>query len=907
MNKKDGYVNMKYIKAFFGVTVFLMLVLFIVGQIVYPSERDSLSSNCEEFKSDWYQIKDDGEKVSVDVPGKIDAEYGEIVRVGTYLPEQLGDKEVICFRSIWQDVEVYIDGELRVSYNTKETRPFGKNSAFRYVFVELNDEDAGKELEYRFSSESKYAGNMRNCYIGDKLGIWAHLIAESGTRTVIIIFLLFLSIFCIVVCEIMKYIYKKTLPLSYLVWTMFFCSIWMLSEVEFRQIIFKNISILTYYTYLSLMIIPIPLLTYINDIQEGRYKKVHTIPLFYVIGVLIITTVLQMLNIAEYVSMLSFMHIGIIMAIVTTITTITIDVFKKRIADYAIVGIGVYGLLFSALGEMVLYYIDLGISIGTVLAVGLMFLLVMAIIKTGQDIMKSEKKKQEAIVAREAQAKFLANMSHEIRTPINAVIGMNEMILRECNDNDIKEYAGNIKRASNMLLSLVSDILDFSKIESGKFEIVEDTYDLMSLIKDEKLILTMRAGDKPISIKIDIDSKMPSKLYGDEIRIKQIVTNLISNAVKYTKNGSITLKADCNWQSEDEVLLNIAVIDTGIGIKTEDIAQLFDNFKRFELDKNRNIQGTGLGLSIAKQLSDLMNGNIKVESEYGKGSQFTLSIPQKVIDKQPIGRIEEALNEPIVEEASGNKFTAPNANVLVVDDNAMNLSVIKSLMKQTKIKVDTASSGRECLELTANKKYDIILLDHMMPGFDGVTTLKMIRSDNNNPNKDGVIIALTANAVAGCREMYLDYGFTDYFSKPIQADKFDALLVNYLPKELVVMENGDMFENDELLVIDKNVGLSYCMDLEDVYMEVLSMFCEQCDEYFPQLDECVKNCDWQQYAIITHGLKSNAKNIGAVNFSELSYKHELAGKNEDSDFIKSEYDRYILVLKKLVEKVNSMK
>ncbi len=907
MSEKAGYVNMKYIKILFGVIVFVMLLLFVVGQIVYPSERDTLSSNCEEFKSEWYQIKNDGERIPVEIPGKLEAEYGEVVRVGTSLPEQLGDYEVICFRSIWQDVEVYIDGELRVEYNTKDTRPFGKNSAFRYVFVDLTDDDAGKELEYRFSSESKYAGNVRNCYIGDKLGIWTYLIAESGVRTIIIIFLLFLSLFCIVVCEIMKYIYKKPLPLSYLVWTMLFCSLWMLSEVEFRQIIFKNVSILTYYTYISLMIIPIPLLIYINDIQEGRYKKVHTIPLIYVVGILIIGTALQMFNIVEFVTVLPFIHMGIIMAIITTIATITIDVFKKRIADYAVVGIGVYGLLFSALGEMVLYYIDLGLSIGTVLAVGLMFLLVMAIIKTGQDIMKSEKKKQEAIVAREAQAKFLANMSHEIRTPINAVVGMNEMILRECDDNNIKEYAGNIKRASNMLLALVSDILDFSKIESGQFEIVEDTYDLMSLIKDEQLILTMRAGDKPISIKFDMDSRMPSKLYGDEIRIKQVITNLISNAVKYTKEGSITLKVNCEWKSEDEVLLKFAVSDTGMGIKKEDISQLFDNFKRLELDKNRNIQGTGLGLSIAKQLADLMNGDISVESEYGKGSKFTFSLPQKVMDKQPIGKFDEVVEESGNQNATNSRFIAPNAKVLVVDDNAMNLSVIKALMKQTKITVDTASSGKECLDMTAGMKYDIILLDHMMPGFDGVATLKMIRNDNSNPNQKGVIIALTANAVAGCREMYLNYGFTDYFAKPIQADEFDEMLIHYLPKELVVWDKGSVPEKNDLLFVDKKLGLSYCMNSEDVYKEILSMFCEQCDEYFPQLDECVTNRDWQQYAIIAHGIKTNAKNIGAVNFSQISYDHEMAGKNDDSEFISAKYDEYKDSLKKLVNKVNDMK
>lgn len=914
MKKTDDKAFFNFIKTFFGITVFILFLLFVLGQIFYPSERDKLSSNCELFQDGWYHITRDGEKVDIEFPSKLDAEYGEVVRIGTSLPEDIEDNQVICFRSIWQDVEVYIDGQLRASYNTKDSRPFGKNSAFWYVFADLNKEDAGKTVEYRFSSESKYAGSIRNCYIGDKLGVWSHLISESGARTIIIIFLLFLSIFCIVVCQILNGIYKKSLPLAYLVWTMFFCSIWMLSEVEFRQIIFKNVSILTYYTYLSLMVIPIPLLIYINDIQNGRYRKVHIIPLTYVIGMLFIGTFLQVFNIVEFVQMLPFMHLGIGTAIVTTITTITIDMVKKQISDYFIVAVGVYGLLLSAVGEMVLYYIDLGVSIGTVLAVGLMFLLVMAIIKTGQDIMKSEKKKQEAIVAREAQAKFLANMSHEIRTPINAVVGMNEMILRESTDETIKDYANNVKRASNMLLGLVNDILDFSKIESGQFELVEAEYDVASLLKDGQLILNTRAAGKKISVNVDIDENIPSKLYGDELRIKQIITNIISNAVKYTEKGVVTLRATYKDNAEDGILLCVSVKDTGIGIKPEDMPKLFDNFKRLELDKNRTVQGTGLGLSIAKQLVDLMKGEIQVNSEYGKGSEFTILVPQKVVNNKPIGNIDlYAKSENVVQKEENSFFVAEDAEILVVDDNAMNLSVIKALLKRTKANIDTATGGKECVAMASEKKYDMILLDHMMPDFDGVAALKMIRGDKNNPNKDGIIIALTANAIAGCREQYLEYGFTDYFSKPVQADKLDEMLKKYLDSK--THQNEEILENEkeevtmnnlDLLEIDEKLGLSYCMDMEDVYKEVLGAFVEQCNEYFPELDKYYKAKDWKNYAIITHALKTNSLNIGASNFSKLSLEHEMAGKAENGEYIEKEYNTYIETLKKLVNKVESM-
>ena len=534
--------------------------------------------------------------------------------------------------------------------------------------------------------------------------------------------------------------------------------------------------------------IPFPLIIYINEVQKGYYKKLFMVPITFSVLVLITETILQVLDIVQFVQMLFVVHIQIAVAIICIIGTILVDAFKKRISDYLFVGIGILGMLLSTVLEIFLYYNGTGLSLGTMLAFGLIFLLIMAIVKTGQDFLNTEQKKQQAIMAREAQAKFLANMSHEIRTPINAIIGMNEMVLRENESEAVKEYAHNIQSASNMLLGLVNDILDFSKIEAGQLELVEASYRIVPLIQDEILLLNARISGKPIEAQIDIAPDIPSGLFGDELRIKQILTNLLSNAVKYTKEGSVTLKAFSKCVDNDNIVLCFSVTDTGIGIKKEDLEKLFSSFKRLELDKNRNIEGTGLGLNIAKQLAKLMQGDINVESEYGKGSTFTVYIPQKVMDKQPVGDFEKALQESRKEnDLSENFFTAPDASVLIVDDNAVNRSVMKSLLKRTKINVDLAAGGKECLELTKQKKYDVILMDHMMPELDGVETLHMLRTDNSNSNCDTVVIALTANAIAGCREMYLEYGFDDYFSKPIQADKLEMLIFHYLPETLVHM------------------------------------------------------------------------------------------------------------------------
>lgn len=918
-NLTSSYIRFSQI--FFGVVIFSIFAFMIIGEIVMPSERDEGQSDFQIFESEWSQVLENGDRVPVDFPGKVQAEYGEVVTLTTTLPDDIYKGKKLCFRTVWQDVNIYIDGELRKSYNTKDTRPFGTNSAFRYVFVNLEEADAGKELTYQFSSQSKYAGRTYTCYIGDEAGIWGYLVKQSGMRTVIAVFLMLMSLFCITVCFILKVAYKKRLDLSYLAWAIFLCAAWMLSEIEFRQTIFPNVSVLTNYTYWSLMLIPIPLTIYINEIQRGYYQKIYALTIIYAISVFVVGTILQVFDIVQFVEFLPFIHVGLLAAILCSIITISIDTFTKRISQYVFVGIGIYGMLVTAIIELILYYKGAGVSLGTVLALGLVFLLIMAIIKTGQDFLRSEQKKQQAFAAREAQAKFLANMSHEIRTPINAVIGMNEMILRESDDEAVKEYAHNIQSASNMLLGLINDVLDFTKIESGQLELVEDTYCLATLIQDETVLLNARAAGKTISTQLEIDQDIPSKLYGDELRIKQVLTNLLSNAVKYTKEGSVTLKAFFKWLDADTIELCFSVKDTGIGIKKEDLSQLFDSFKRLELRKNRNIEGTGLGLNIAKQLVELMQGAITVQSEYGKGSTFTISIPQKVMDQHPIGKLDDALLECRKEKnVKVEFFTAPNATILVVDDNSMNLSLMKELLKRTQIKVDLATSGKECLELTKQKAYDIILMDHMMPELDGVETLHILRADDSNPNRNAIVVALTANATAGSREMYLEYGFNDYFSKPIQADKLDELLIHYLPKDYVHLEKQSEDKacsteqtddkqqelETDLLYIDCETGKSYCLNSESLYQQILASFCKQARAYLPQLDTNFQNRDWKQYAIITHGLKGNSLNVGAVNFSKLSLQHEQAAKNGDEAFILEEYANYIITLNALIEKVEKM-
>ena len=908
---------------FFGFALILCTIFVITGEIMLPDERDATDRNIRYMETAWYRIMEDGQRVPIEVPCNLDVPWGEIVTIGTILPDNVKNGESICFRPVWQDVWVYVDGELRAEHDLSASRPYGKNSAFKYVFVELGEEDSGKELIYKFTSESKYSGKVRQMYYGERSGIWVQIMSDAGAKSVAALSMGLMGMFCIVVCEILRGVFKRPLELRYLAWALFLCAWWMLSEMEFRQLIIKNVSIWTSTTYWSLMLIVFPLLLYVNAIQKNHYRKLYVIPIVYMMAVTVIGTALQVFNIVEFVTQLPFIHGGLAVSIIIIIVTLTMDTFSGRIKDYLLVGIGIYGLLVSAIFEMIFYYLQVDLSLGTILAIGLMFLLVMAVIKSGKDLLGTEKRKQEAIVAREAQAKFLANMSHEIRTPINAVIGMNEMILRENEDPTVEEYAQNIKRASNILLELVNEILDFSKIESGQLEIAEDKYYLADIIQDEKMLLDTRIGEKPIDIQIQADKKLPSVLYGDEIRLKQILTNLLSNAAKYTEKGTITLKVFFQWINSEKISLCFQIKDTGKGIKEEDLPTLFEEFRRLDINKNRNVEGTGLGLNIVKQLVYLMQGNISVDSEYGKGSTFTVFIPQKVLDSTPIGDYEQTAKKNKRRDGlEKTHFTAKKARVLVVDDNAMNLTLMKALLKRTEMEVDAVASGKECLHFTRKKKYHIILMDHMMPGMDGVETLHRLRAEVDNPNKDTIVIALTANAVAGSREMYLEYGFNNYFAKPIQADRLDELLIDYLPADLIHIEyddtktkagktpektgaeNADAEQN--LLMIDRELGVSYCMESEELYQEVLAEFCNQMEEYFPKLDRHFKERDWNSYAVIAHAVKSNSRTIGATAFSDLSFKHECAGKTGDTVFIEENYEWYVELLRALVENIQGI-
>lgn len=551
----------------------------------------------------------------------------------------------------------------------------------------------------------------------------------------------------------------------------------------------------------------------------------------------------------------------------------------------------------------------------------LMLLVVIAWNKQLQ--VRLKQKAEEAETAANSKSAFLANISHEIRTPLNAILGMNELVLRESRQPHIKEYAMYIKNSGKSLLTIISDILDLSKIESGKVYLVNENYSLSSLVEDVERSIQKRIMEKGLELKIYVEPELHENLKGDEVRIKQIIMNLLTNAVKYTEKGEVRLYIT-GTVVENKQDLTIEVSDTGIGMRSENMGKLFTNFERLDLKRNRSVEGTGLGLPITKNLLVAMGGDITVSSVYGEGSTFTATVGQEIVNEEQIGDYRKKYKEKLHHEVCYHEsFHAEDARILVVDDNEVNLKIVVGLAKNTKLQIDTALSAAEGLKLIRQHSYQLLLIDHMMPEMDGIEMLQHVKTMDGGIYKDIPAVAITANALSGAKQTYLDAGFCGYLSKPIDPERFEQIIKDNLPQEYVTEcedGNGDtategqetdgtsdpkQAEEWSIPGIDIAKALSYIGGSRELYISLLQTYLDGSEERIRKLEECKNKEDIFNYDITIHGLKGISASIGADSMAVAAAGLEEACKDPQTamTYIQMNHDQAVSRYRELLEQI----
>lgn len=852
------------------------------------------------------QPEDADQAVSLPYEGK--SEPGEMIVFQNTIPREYAGM-TMSFYSTESTVRVSLDGEIIYQYGVENQRMFGKSPGSRVNFVDLPNRIGEGCLRIEFtSSYENTAATLEQVIVSQRDIAILRLIEDNLVN----LFCCFVILISAVVFLITGIVCVRTNQNTYGVFWLAALGIdaglYYLVKTEMLSILYGARAIYSIGQYLFIMLIPIFLLLYLEKDLEKAYPRTFMLLYIAVNLNVFIQLILQVNNIYDLADMARNTAILFQMIIVIGIflyVKTAVKYRKKR--DWFMAAVGAVLLL----GELR--------SMNTAVSAKLMgmkahsqyamtvFLVILAgyhVIQVTQDYkMEAEENARLALAASEAKGKFLANMSHEIRTPINAVLGMDEMILRETGEPKIREYAMDIFTAGHTLLSLINDILDISKIESGKMEIVPANYDVSSMIHDLSNMIEMRAKKKKLQLHVEADREIPCILYGDDVRIRQVLTNILTNAVKYTEEGDIWFRIRKEKEEAQKVVLCFEIEDTGIGIREEDIPRLYAEFERIEENRNRHIEGTGLGMSITMQLLQMMGSRLLVESTYGKGSKFTFYLEQDIVDDKPIGDFKQNVQQLAAEYTYTASFTAPDAQVLVVDDNAINRKVFGNLLHQTRVKITEAESGAQCLALIKQKQFDIIFLDHMMPGMDGMETLKRMRKDSGNLSSHAPVIALTANAISGAKQKYLDAGFDDYLSKPIVSEKLEKMLWKYLPQELlrdaeaaetVQRETtAAQFDPEELPMVE---GLDWnyaCLHLSDMDLlqSTVKAFYDQIPAAGEKLEECCRGLcageGFAPYRIQIHAMKSLAATVGILPLAGTAKLLEDAAKKEDLETVQS--------------------
>ncbi|MBQ0027406.1 MAG: response regulator [Lachnospiraceae bacterium] len=760
-----------------------ILLVYLIGQFAFKHSNQTGTYNY--MNTGWTWHKSDGTTQEVEFPCNLHTARGEEVVLTSQVPGDVTDG-MYMYILVGRNIKVFLDGECRFELKQSDMELPGKIVKGIYIPIRLYKEDAGKEIKFVKQEKGAVSGNFNEIMYGDLGAMNYRILKLYGPTFILAVLLFMISVAIIISGVLVKYRMHTDFQIKTMSYGVMLLSIWEICDSYAYQFVFRNYYVDGVVAYMIMCVATLPFIHYLNKVQERRYEKLLAIMSGIQIVIATLTYILHFTGICSFELTRPYVNTMIAIVCVVIIITLVIDKKQNYVGDYKYVIWGMIALAICGCAELIYINLFKEQTYGLFIIIGLYLLVGAAFVHSVNELNRIERERQDALNASLMKSTFLANMSHEIRTPINSIVGMNEMILRENEEPVIKEYAEYIDRSSRLLLGIISDILDFSRIEAGKIEVCTEKYELSTMIRDLTGLLDVHTSQKNLRSVVTISESLPAVLTGDRIHIQQVVINLISNAVKYTEEGSITFSLNARKEDDENCVLCFRISDTGIGIQKNDLDHIFDSFSRFDEKKNRNVQGTGLGMAITKNLVDVLGGNISIESEYGRGTSVMVEFPQKIETAEVIGNSWKQVPDKKAIRGYKEKFKAPEGRILAVDDNNTNLLIIKQYLKKTDINIDMCNNGKEALEKCAENVYDIILLDHMMPVMDGIETIEKIRENEANANSKDIIIALTANAIAGSREFYVEKGFDDYITKPLDAEEFEEAIMRYLPEEKVV-------------------------------------------------------------------------------------------------------------------------
>ena len=800
--EKYNKTDVNFVKhVLYGAFLMGLFVLTLWVCIDSPAQRHfkELANNDVWFGDNWHYVQSNE---TVDTQGgrylRIRAENGEavITKVIDYTPNA---DEYMCFRVRAQEVSVYANDRLLYQNLYNEKYKDYANQIYLLHEMSVNGVQKGDTITIKLSCQNRDFFRMQFNAVGDRYALTNYIISKSGNSLGVCVVALILILLNTVVTH-SHILAEKLHDMRSLNWLSAFLAlavVYLFADSGCMEMFVDKTGVISWFHCLSLMLLPIPFILFTKHAFFPGHKRYDVLIFLNVVlcTVCISGFVLFAFNMVNF-----FLYVHIM--IVAEIAACVISFIQEKITPAPEVIGGFCAVFVGAMAGIVAYWYSIAMPASVIFGYGLLIFsvcMLIWVVRSRYEIYKMrceadhifmERDKRAAEKANEQKSRFLSHMSHEIRTPLNAILGMNQLIMREAVNENVKKYSNNIQNAGDTLLGIINDVLDFSKIETGKIDIIDAEYSLSALLNDIVVMIQGRAETNGLELKIEVDGNIPDALYGDEIRVKQVIINLMTNAVKYTKEGwiklSVGMRAVSNYLDDDNLVLVVHVSDSGMGIKEEERDKLFSEFARLDQRKNKSIEGTGLGLSITAQLVSLMKGKISVDSVYGEGSVFTVEIPQRITAYAPIGdyreRFEALADEELrkEEESCHDEMHFKGKRVFVADDNEMNLEVIAALLEMLDLEVIKAGGGQEAIERLDKEKFDLIFMDDMMPEIGGKQVMRHIRDTESSVSHTTPIVVLTANAMAGAREEYIALGFDDYMTKPIDVNLLQKILIKYL-------------------------------------------------------------------------------------------------------------------------------